>query len=521
MKKCWIVVLALLLTCTTALGESDNLNLEGYPIVNEPITLRITGQMNSLATTWEGNYQLEYLTELTGIEFEPTGISSDAWQQQKGLIFASGDLPDLFVAANFSNAELLEYGSEGMLIPLNDLIEEYMPNLQAVLEKYPEGRALVTSSDGNIYTLPLYNQVVRDMHNRYFINKAWIENLGLELPETLDDLYEILKAFKEQDANGNGDTNDEIPLAGFDGGGSFDGLILNALGVNARGPGYGYTADREGNVYCVNTSDAYKDYLLYMRKLYAEGLLDAEFFTQSREQYLAKAQQGIVGAAGTSAMYIDAGTEIGYDYVQIDGLLSDRNDTRMVTAMTGITTGQVAITSANSYPEATARLLDYFYSEEGGITCYVGVEGISWEWIDEEAGTWDKIAPPEYDTPETFRASVGTLVNGWCGYCDPVFNAGQGSENAMYLNEMSMQSFPYFVNEFPSLALSDEDNEIVQMYATDLETYIDQCRARFITGEDDIEAMWYSYVQRCNDMGVLQITEIYQTYYDQYLASMA
>ena len=220
-------------------------------------------------------------------------------------------------------------------------------------------------------------------------------------------------------------------------------------------------------------------------------------------------------------MYIDAGTEIGYDYVQIDGLLSDRNDTRMVTARTGIHTGKVAITSANPYPEATARLLDYFYSEEGGINCYVGVEGISWEWIDEEAGTWDKIAPPEYDTPETFRCIAGALEAGWCGYIDPAFNAGQGSENAMYLNEMSMQSFPYFVNGFPSLALSDEDNEIVQMYATDLSTYVSQCRARFITGEDDIEAMWDSYVQRCNDMGVLQITEIYQTYYDQYLASMA
>ena len=521
MKRILAVTLALLMLCSVAaLAEVDNLNLEGYPIVNEPITLRISGRMEAQTTTWEGNYQLEYLTELTGIQFDAQGVSNEAWEQQKGLMFASDDLPDLFVSAYFSNAELQEYGSEGLLIPLNDLIEEYMPNLQAVLEKYPEGKAMITSADGNIYTLPTYNQVVRDIHNRNFLNRVWVENLGMEMPETLDDLYEIFKAFKEQDANGNGDTNDEIPLSGYNGQNAFDGLVLNALGVNAKGANYQYTADRDGKVYCVNTCDAYKDYLLFMRKLYAEGLLDQEFFTQTQEQYVAKAQQGIVGASQTGAMYIDCGTEIGYDYEQIDGLLSDRNDTRMVTASTGISTGRVAITKANPYPEATARLLDYFFSEEGGINWYVGVEGISWEWIDKEAGTWEKIAPEEYETPEVFRATVATICMGWCGYCDPEFNAGQGSANAMYLNEMSMKSFPYFVNEFPALALNDEDNETVQMYATDLTTYVAQSRARFITGEDDIEAMWDSYVNQCNNMGVTEITEIYQTYYDQYLAMM-
>ena len=129
MKRILAVTLALLMLCSVAaLAEVDNLNLEGYPIVNEPITLRISGRMEAQTTTWEGNYQLEYLTELTGIQFDAQGVSNEAWEQQKGLMFASDDLPDLFVSAYFSNAELQEYGSEGLLIPLNDLIEEYMPN---------------------------------------------------------------------------------------------------------------------------------------------------------------------------------------------------------------------------------------------------------------------------------------------------------------------------------------------------------------------------------------------------------
>lgn len=505
---------------SSAAAVVENFNETGFPIVNEPITLTIAGQMNSLTTTWEGALQLEYLTKLTGIEFNPEGYSSDAWKEQKGLMFASNTLPDLFISSGFTATELLEYGSGGQLLALNDLLEKYGPDLQAALEEFPTAKAAMTSGDGNVYTLPLITPVVRDMHNRYWINSVWLENLGLEVPETLDDLYSVLKTFQEEDANGNGDAADEIPMS-FVTGSTIDGLILNALGVNynKQDAAFGITADSNGTVYCVHTSDAYKEYLKYMNKLYSEGLLDNEIFIQTEEQLTAKAQKNIIGVASVSgAMYITAGTEIGYDYTQFDALTSDINSTKMVTASQGFSVGGVAVSSTNKYPEATMRLLDYFYTEEGGRISYVGEEGVGWNWIDESAGTWDKAQPEGYESAEDFRWKKN-IIGGWCGWQRQEFNAGQGSSNALLLNEMSEKySEPYFVTAFPTLSLNEEDTATITSLVTDLTNYTQQSRARFIAGEDDIDASWDSYVANMENMNVKTYVDIYQKYYTDYLA---
>lgn len=509
-------------TASPATEEPLYFNESGYPIVDDPITLKITGCMTALATTWEGNLQLDFLTRLTGIEFDPEGIMPDAWEQQKSLMFASDSLPDLFVNGQFTAAELLEYGSEGQIIALNDLVEKYGQNIQIAFEEIPLSKAIATSGDGNMYTLPRINQVVRDMHNRYWFNKKWADNLGLTVPTTLDELYTVLKAFLEQDANGNGDPNDEIPLSGILGGSSYDGLVLNAMGVNVRSGGYGITATPDGTVYCANISDAYKEYLKYMNRLFKEKLLDNDFFIQTQEQLVSKAQQNIIGGCCVAAMYITANTDIGYDYIQIDALTSALNQTKMVTASTGISIGYVAITNVNKYPEATLRLLDYFYTEEGGRVAYVGEEGVGWYWIDKEAGTWDKMQPEGYKTAEDFRNSVATIQT-WGGWERPEFNAGQGSQNAFWLNEMSFRdSYPYFVTEFPKnyLPLSEEDSETVATIETDVSSYIAESRARFISGEDDIDAVWDTYVQNVKNAGIDTVVSIYQQYYDAFVASM-
>ncbi|MFS6554331.1 hypothetical protein VPJ68_02290, partial [Parabacteroides distasonis] len=102
----------------------------------------------------------------------------------------------------------------GILIPLNDLIAEHAPNIQALFKKYPALEAMCTSSDGNIYALAGWWGDINDYVPDYlYIRQDWLDNLGLEMPHTIDELYDVLTAFKEQDANGNGDPSDEIPLA--------------------------------------------------------------------------------------------------------------------------------------------------------------------------------------------------------------------------------------------------------------------------------------------------------------------
>ena len=523
MKKTLAILLAvfMLVSALPALADTANLNLEGYPIVKEPITVSLTGPRVAQSHGWDAENcaQTAYLTELTGINFEDRSLSSDAWDQTRNLLFTSDDMPEVVLGFQFSNEELLDLGSQGILIPLEDLIEEYMPNLQKIFEQFPEAKGKITSADGHIYTFPYINAVVRDVHNRYWINVKWLEKIGKEMPKTLDDLHEILKLFKSEDANDNGDPNDEIPMSANSGDSSMEGLILNAMGVNVRNANFQFTATDDGTVYCANTSDAYKEYLKYMNMLWNEGLMDEEYFTQTGEQRVAKAKQGIIGVCKTAAMYIDAGTEIGYNWEQFDALTSDINDTPMVTNSSFVKT-KGAITKACKNPEAVARLIDYFFGPEGDSMGYVGVEGVSWAWTDKEAGLWDKIAPEGYETPEVFRA-VATIMEAWPHYTSAAFNKGQGSFNALWLDDMSYnRSMPYFKLEFPTLAFDADDSETIMNYKTDLSSYIANMRATFITGTPEaIDAGWDAYVNQVNAMGVAELLPIYQAAYDAYLES--
>jgi len=498
-----------------------NFNETGYPIVNEPITLTVCGALGATTTTWKGNSLFTHLTEVTGIKFEIDEYASTAWNDRKKLIFAANELPDLFISAKFSAAELSMYGSEGQLIDLADLITQYAPNIQEAFTEYPQAKGGSTTRDGKIYALPIINPVPRDLHTRYWINTKWLQNVGKEVPTNLDELYDVLVAFKEQDANGNGDPNDEIPVSGMINANvdSIDGLILNALGINASQGKYYRVADKDGKVYIKHTAPGYKEYLKYMHKLFSEKLLDNDVFVQTNEQFNAKGKQGILGCFYSSASYITCGPELGYDYTQFDALTSSLNNTKMVTSGTGCSFGIGAITKVNKYPEATMRLLDYCYSEEGSRVNYYGEENVGWRWIDKSAGTWETIVPEGYESDNQHR-SVVTAILGFPSWYRESFLNGQATGNAAWLNEMTAKySQPYFVQAYPTLYFTQEENDILTPIENDLREYCNQMRAEFII-EGNIDEKWDEFVATIEKIGGAKVVEINQKVYDQYLEAM-
>ncbi len=494
----------------------ENFNLEGYPIVNTPVTITVAGPLNALTPTWKGLNLFEHFTEKTGIAFAFDEYSADAWGEKKPLLFASDDLPDLFISAGFTAKELADYGGQGQLVALNSLIESYGAEIKNAFSEIPDAKALSTSSDGNIYGLPLINQIPRDMHRRYWINTVWLDNVGLDVPQTLDDFYEVLKAFKEQDANGNGDKDDEIPLSGQNGYG-VDGLILNALGLNSSASDYQIIAGNDGTVVCMNTTEEYKEYLKYMNRLYKEKLLDNDFLIQTQEQLNAKGEANTLGVFNSSASYVTCGTEIGFNYTQFDALTSSLNSTKMVTSTPGVHIGVSAITSVNKYPEATFRLLDYCFSEDGSIVNRNGEENVGWRWVDKAAGTWENKQPGSEDATLKLREEV-TAINSFPSWYRVDYQLGQGSKNALWLNEMTAQfSYPYFIAQYPVLSFTDEQLAKIAPVENDVSTYIKEARARFIIGEDDIDKTWDAYVQTIEKMGIGTVVEINQQAYNNYL----
>lgn len=154
---------------------------------------------------------------------------------------------------------------------------------------------MTTFPDGHIYSLGKRLPARPKTSNQPTINKAWLDRLGLEVPTTLEELEDVLRAFKTQDANGNGDPNDEIPIFGI------SNYLLLPFGYDA------IDSDmilRNGEVYYAATSDEYKEGLKWLQKMYAEGLIDPESFTQDDTMKNAKYQAPEASRVGFADTWI-------------------------------------------------------------------------------------------------------------------------------------------------------------------------------------------------------------------------
>ncbi|MFO7635382.1 MAG: extracellular solute-binding protein, partial [Caldilinea sp.] len=212
-----VIVSIVLVSCTGAApaaapgGESQ--------AAGGPVKITIFSPQSTEQNLPTNSFTLE-AQEQFGIEFEwqTTTYDGNSAKEQRQISLASGDYPDLYMLIpwvdQFSQLELLRYGQQGVLIPLNDLIAEHGPNIQAALDNYPDFRAMATAPDGNIYGLP---QLIECYHcsfaNKMWVNTKWLNALGLEVPKTTEEYKAMLEAFKTQDPNGNG-AADEVPLSG-------------------------------------------------------------------------------------------------------------------------------------------------------------------------------------------------------------------------------------------------------------------------------------------------------------------
>ena len=259
----------------------------GLPIVEKPLTLSIAGEKASLAPDYNDMSLVQQWQEDTNIEVEWNLLAPDVYSEKRNLLLASNDLPDAFINSKFTDEELVRYGTNGTLIPLEGLIEKYAPNLQAVFEARPELEAAVTASDGHIYALPNAEELgLAAVPFFWSINTSWLDALGLPMPTTVDEYHDALVAFKTQDPNGNGKA-DEIPLSFINNWWCADiGDLFAALGGIADNTDHRIV--RDGDVIYTGADGRYRDAIATLHEWYEEGLIDPEAFTQDDKTYLAK-----------------------------------------------------------------------------------------------------------------------------------------------------------------------------------------------------------------------------------------
>ena len=218
----------------TACGgtKEDADNPEALNTDNSQTEFEIMGGMSALSHGYTDNVVLNQLMEETGVKITWNTIS-DSVGEQVNIRIAGGELPDAFMGVGFSNYDLARYGRDGTFIDLTPyMTAEIMPNLTRILAENPDIHAAITMNDGNIYGLPSAERmgtksIGKDEDYNIFtipqfsmINKAWLDDLGLDIPTTLDELHDVLVAFKENDMSAKyygHEAGTTIPLSvGFD-----------------------------------------------------------------------------------------------------------------------------------------------------------------------------------------------------------------------------------------------------------------------------------------------------------------
>lgn len=493
-------------------------NATGLPIVNEPITLKmmVVKNVSDLGKSWNEKECVKRAVEETGINFEFTEISQAAWSEQIGVTLAGGDLPDVIVGSINNFAAYTE-----SFLPLNDLLDTYAPNLTAFYEKNPELKVAGTMEDGNLYSFPLFQQQGYYTHNnRYAINQEWLDNVGMEIPTTQDELYEVLTAFKEQDANGNGDANDELPI-------SFTGNTAAALDANAYGMNFlfnccgihsvNYVQVEDGVVSFAPTTEEYRQFLEFANKLYTEGLIDPDSFVQQVPDYTAKGNADRIGIVAHHS-YLDI--VVGAQNMAKYSIMLPTKDANGDVTVTGRSVNGdwnydcYKVSKDSKYAEAAVRLYDYVISSEELVTLWSwGPEGDVYT-VNEE-GKKERVS--EFtDGMTSFAQARQTYSAGMSGFW--IYPKDMYQSWVMQPRDQLMKDFeetytPYLAEPMP---LGIDKQEVVDRRAdqfTEINTYIQNFTAESIMkGIDD--SGWEKHLKTCESLDVATYTEDYQNFYN-------
>ena len=489
--------------------SEETITLEFYSCTNESVTIPFAE--NKLFTDYE---------KLTNIHIDFTEIPFASWYEKIQLSMASGDYPDVYAGGMgpIDTNLLQEYAEQGVIIPLNDLIENYTVNIKKYLAENDELRKMCTMADGNIYSIPTIHQNFNRAFWQLSINKTWLDQLGMDYPETMDEFRDYLRAVTTTDMDGNGEL-DEI---GFSvPGASYLNYLMGCFGTLDTG-NHLYIND-EDEVSFSATSDEYRAFLEYMHDMYAEGLIDPESFTQDSTRLNAKAASS--SAIGASIQFLSNSYGETVCEYKIAPVLTNnegvgewpRNGRINDVYLNGF-----SITCANENPIETIQWLDYWMDNgEHALTMRYGTRGEYWDYTGEEGGEWEvfDVNPVTGETIDAFvRGKVCTQA-----LVIPLWMFSDTNDKLVVTNEYSIEKRdsqewydPYLSNPYPTVYMTSEDSTEISGLAMELNNYIGSQEALFIM-EGVTDEAWEDYVERCEKLGSERYLEIYTKYYEDYL----
>lgn len=480
------------------------------------------------------------LQEKTNVEIDWTAIQADQWSDKISLEMANTkNMTDFIFSAGFSDNDLLKYAKQGVIIPLEEYIDAYMPNLQAVFEKYPEYRTMCTDTEGHIWALPWIEQLgnektaIQTIGNMSFINKKWLDFLNLEVPTTVDEFEQVLIAFRDHASEIQAEFGIDgsiIPMSCIVNDGDQDPSLI----INGFGEGYGdadkarhiaVTNDKE--VICSATQDGYKEGIEWLHKLYKEGLIDTESFTQEWSTYVAKGKSGRYGVCFSWDV---ANIDNLEDWVPLPALTAD---TRNITPQNGSFTsgfdrGRCVVTAVAENPALICAWLDQMYDPFQSPQNNWGTYGEDDDFDifelskNAEGGEMLKHAPLGDASPVEVREaeSVGGPLAVLNDYYDVYVTC---PDDAQYRLDWIKEYYTPDMNldyVYPNVFMNQEDTKKLSDLQTDIEKLINANKSDWIMNgftDDD----WNQYLSELDGYGLEEYLQIFQKYLDDYYADSA
>jgi putative aldouronate transport system substrate-binding protein len=537
-------------TASAAHQADSNLSSPGtMPIVKEPITLNIFAPSDEQGHDRGDSLQTKELEEMTGIKMVWQVAPAASIKEKLNLMFASGDTTDLVTTGVGLDSRLdmsteALYGSQGLILPLNQYFDTVSIGYKAAFEELSGMREYITTPDGNIYSMPNVDGSLHVQYNcKLWINTYWLKNLGLSMPTTTEEFYQVMKAFKEKDANGNGNPNDEIPLSTCKSGTGvqIDGFLMNPFQLTPEAEKL-YLENKK--VVFSPVTDNYREGLRYLHRLYAEGLINPESFTQDRQNQVNKNENGphtVIGAflAQRPGYAADLTTlPNSKKWEQYESLPPLKGPSGKATAAWNpyiiYQSGQTFIPSKSKYPEAAFRLVDYIATKEGSLRASFGVKGVHWEdalpgelGLDGEQAEIRKIPGSGNvagDTNYAWGQLMGLirsprftefLVTDPNPYAPDVIPL-DGRQVTMYRGSLEHEKVRQPLESvLPSLYQTAEEVEEMTLVKRTVVDYTNESIIRFVTGDLNIDRDWDGYINQLKNIGLDRYLELLQIAYDR------
>ena len=504
----------------------------------------VVSGISALSPGYNDNPVLNEMMANAGIKINWETMS-DSLAEQVGIRITGGDLPDAFQAVGFSNYDLARYGRGGTFIDLAPYVTdpEIMPNLSAILEKYPKIKAAITQDDGGIYGLPSAEMMgtaavgaeedfsIHSIQQFSMINKAWLDDLGLAVPETVEELKTALQAFKDNDMAHKmygADPGSTIPMSfGFDEWCWGQNIFYAPFGLtNWSDVCMDLRLTKDGEVVFDCVSDEYRNAITYYHDWYAEGLIDVEVFSHDANQYLAKGAQGYLGVA-TWWEINEMMASHAEDYVYLPPLKGPDGTCTVYIKSAGsaVSSGMLSITSDCKSPINLLKFYDQWYTGENVMQLQYGPIGVYFNEEKDENGMYVSISDEE--AREKFNKSAGELKSTYevwgpklilSEYYTNVFH--MEARALQRLNDLENFWFKY-VDDFTfypvDCVFTQMELDDLDLYRADFESHVREQEALWLRDGGPSDAEWEAYKQDLVDTyGMGEMLQIYQDAYDRY-----